>query len=121
MSIISKVLLTLVSLLFFYIMYLETFQTTSKKTSQVFNISQNDLSQPALNTLFKNQGIYNGLIGLVLLYSTFISKNGIELSYVMLLYILGVATYGAMTSNKSILIKQGGLPILALISLILFH
>ena len=82
MNIISIILTLLVAVLFFYIMYLETFVTDSDSTSRVFNISKEELKRPNLNILFKNQAIYGGL-----------------------------------TSDKKIILKQGGLPILALISL----
>ena len=118
MSILSIILVTLVAMLFFYIMYLETFATDSESTSRVFNISQEELRKTNLNTLFKNQGIYNGLLGVALLYGTFLSKNPVEIVAMLLIYIILVAIYGGLTSDKKIILKQGGLPILALISLL---
>ena len=118
MSILSTMLVTLVVMLFFYIMYLETFATDSESTSRVFNIPQEELRNARLNTLFKNQGIYNGLLGVALLYGTFLSKNPVEIVAMLLIYIILVAIYGGLTSDKKIILKQGGLPILALLSLL---
>ena len=112
MSILSTVLVTLVAMLFFYIMYLETFATDSESTSRVFNIPQEELRKTSLNTLFKNQGVYNGLLGVALLYGTFLSKNPVEIVAMLLIYIILVAIYGGLTSDKKIILKQGGLPIL---------
>lgn len=116
MSIISTVLIFLVALEFFYIMYLETFATTSDATSRVFNLTKEELKRADLNTLFKNQGIYNGLIGLGLLYSVFLSSASLEISRLLLVYIILVALYGGFTSNKKIILTQGGLAIIAIIS-----
>ena len=118
MNIISIILTLLVAVLFFYIMYLETFVTDSDSTSRVFNIDKEELKRPNLNTLFKNQGVYNGLIGVGLLYGTFFSKNPKEIVGMLLIYIILVAIYGGVTSDKKIILKQGGLPILALITLL---
>lgn len=118
MSVLSTVLVTLVAFLFFYIMYLETFATDSESTSRVFNIPQEELKKSSLNTLFKNQGVYNGLLGVALLYGAFLSKNPVEIVAMLLIYIILVAIYGGLTSDKKIILKQGGLPILALISLL---
>ncbi len=118
MNIISIILTVLVAVLFFYIMYLETFATDSDSTSRVFNIDKEELKRPNLNTLFKNQGVYNGLIGVGLLYGTFFSKNPKEIIGMLLVYIILVAIYGSLTSDKKIILKQGGLPILALITLL---
>ena len=117
MNIISIILTVLVAVLFFYIMYLETFATDSDSTSRVFNISKEELKRPSLNILFKNQGVYNGLLGVALLYGSFMSKNPKEIVGMLLVYIILVAIYGGLTSDKRIILKQGGLPILALISL----
>ena len=57
MNIISIILTMLVAVLFFYIMYLETFATDSDSTSRVFNISKEELKRPNLNTLDKNANI----------------------------------------------------------------
>ncbi|MFC3932542.1 DUF1304 domain-containing protein [Streptococcus dentapri] len=113
MSIYTTILSILVALEFFYIMYLETLATTSANTSRVFGISQEELRQPALNTLFKNQGVYNGLIGLGILYGLAFNNS---LILPIMIYIVLVAAYGAATSNPKILLTQGGLAILTIAS-----
>ena len=116
MSIITLILGTLVALEFFYIMYLETFATASETTARVFNMTKNELETPSLNTLFKNQGVYNGLIGILLLIALFVIPSPVWTG-LLLGYIILVAAYGAATSDPKILFKQGGIAILALISL----
>lgn len=116
MSTITIGLIMFVALEFLFIMYLETFATTSKRTQRVFNLSKEELERPSLNTLFKNQGTYNGLIGIGLLYSVFLSAAPVELSRLLLVYIILVALYSSITSDKKIILTQGGLAILALIA-----
>ncbi|HAR4838024.1 TPA: DUF1304 domain-containing protein [Staphylococcus aureus] len=118
MNIISTILIIFVTLEFFYIMYLETIATTSKKTSETFNISVDKLKDKNINLLLKNQGVYNGLIGVLLIYGLFISSNPKEICTAILVYIIGVAIYGGLSSNISIFFKQGTLPVLALISML---
>lgn len=116
MSIITIILSLLVALEHFYIMYLETFATHSSATSRVFELSQEELQRDSVNKLFKNQGIYNGLIGIFLLYAIFTTNT--ILVTIFLLYVIIVAIYGGITANRSIILKQGGLAILALLTLI---
>ena len=68
MSIITLILAGIVALEHLYIMYLETFATHSDMTSRVFNMSKEELQRDSVTNLFKNQGIYNGLIAVFLLY-----------------------------------------------------
>lgn len=113
MKIALQVLACLVAVEFFYIMYLETFATTSKKTAEVFQMDQEELSRPSVNTLFKNQGIYNGVLSVLTLIAAFaLGKIVLQL---VLAYMILVAAYGAVTSQPKILLMQGGLPILTLI------
>lgn len=79
MSILIKLFSTLVALEFFYIMYLETIATSSEKTAKVFGMSVEELKRKSVNTLFKNQGIYNGLISVLILLASwiFVSKVAI--------------------------------------------
>lgn len=113
MKIALQVLACLVAVEFFYIMYLETFATTSKKTAEVFQMDQEELSRPSVNTLFKNQGIYNGLLAVLTLIAAFaLGKIVLQL---VLAYMILVEAYGAVTSQPKILLMQGGLPILTLI------
>ncbi|GBG96083.1 DUF1304 domain-containing protein [Lactococcus termiticola] len=116
MSNITMILSLLVALEFFYIMSLETLATSSKVTARVFKMPQEELSRPSVQTLFKNQGVYNGLIGLGLLYALFFSASGLEILRLLLIYIILVALYGSFTSDKKIILTQGGLATLALAS-----
>ena len=72
MSIITTIFGTLVALEFFYIFYLETMATTSSNTARIFKMQEEELSRPSVTTLFKNQGVYNGLIGVLILIAIFI-------------------------------------------------
>lgn len=116
MTIWSIILTVVVAIEFFYIMYIQTIITTSNKTSRIFNIDQKELSQKSLNVLLKNQGVYNGLIGLGLLYGAFLSPNSLEVTRLLLVYIIIVASYGSVTSSKKIIFTQGGPALVALIS-----
>lgn len=101
-----------VALLFCYIFYLETIATTSDKTLATFNADKDMLAKPIVQNLFKNQGVYNGLLSIGLLYACFFSPNPIEISRLIHLYIIGVALYGAVTVKPKVLVMQGGLSII---------
>lgn len=115
MTILSKILATLVAVEFFYIMYLETFATTSEKTAKVFGLSKEELARKSVNTLLKNQGVYNGLIGILILLAIFLFASKIAV-IILMIYIILVALYGGITSNPSIILKQAGLAILTLLT-----
>lgn len=114
MPVITKVFATLVALEFFCILYLETIATTSEKTAKVFGMSVDELKRKSVNTLFKNQGIYNGLIAVLILFAVwvFVSETAVA---VLMCYIIAVALYGSLTSNPKIILMQGGLAIITLL------
>lgn len=118
MSKLTLILATLVALEFFYIMYLETFRTTSAKTAKVFKLTPADLSNPTVQTLFKNQGIYNGLLAVLILLAVFVFASKVA-TVILMSYIILVAIYGSLTSNPKIILMQGGLAILTLLSTLL--
>lgn len=115
MSIITKVLAVMTAIEFIYIMYLETFATSSDKTASVFHMEKEELQRTSVNTLFKNQGIYNGLLAVMILLAVFAfaSKTAV---IVLMVYIIAVALYGSFTSNPRIILMQGGIAILTLIT-----
>ncbi len=119
MSAIVKVSATLVALEFLYIMYLETIATASEKTAKVFNMEIEELKRKSVNTLFKNQGIYNGLLAVLILLAAWVFAS--ETAVIILMcYIIAVAIYGSITSNPKIILMQGGLAIVTLCLCLIF-
>ena len=113
MNILTTVIAALVALEHLYIMYLETIATASKSTSRVFGISTDRLKDKNISTLLKNQGVYNGLIAILLFFSVY--QQDLLWTRLLFGYIILVAVYGGLTSKPSIILKQGGLAILGLI------
>ena len=113
MSILTTVLAILVALEHLYIMFLETIATNSKSTSRVFGISIDQLKSKTIVTLLKNQGVYNGLIAVLLLVAVW--QQDLLWTRLLLGYVVLVALYGSLTSKPNIILKQGGLAILGLI------
>ena len=114
MNLITKILSVLVAVEFLYIFYLETIATASTKTSKVFGMTKTELRQKNVNILFKNQGVYNGLIAVMILLAVFVFAS--KTAVVCLMgYIVAVALYGSLTSNPKIILMQGGLAILTLL------
>lgn len=101
----------------FYIMYIETIATTSNQTSRIFGIPIETLKNPIVSTLLKNQGVYNGVVGVGILIGCIFNENTLLLF--SLISMVGVALYGGLTSNRSIIYKQGALPFVALVAQII--
>ena len=70
MSIFSTILASLVALEALYIMQLEMF-ASKEKLENVFGLSKEYLSMEEARVSMKNQGLYNGFIGVGLLFSRF--------------------------------------------------
>lgn len=119
MKVLGLVLATLTALEFLYIFYLETMITASDKTAKTFNMSVEELKRDSVNTLFKNQGVYNGLIGILLLVNLFVMQSAAQVLLILGLIIL-VAIYGGLTSNPKIILKQGGIAMLAFAVIAIF-
>ena len=113
MSTLTTVLAILVALEHLYIMFLETIATGSKSTSRVFGLSIDQLKSKTIATLLKNQGVYNGLIAVLLLIAVW--QQDLLWPRLLLGYVILVALYGSLTSKPNIILKQGGLAILGLI------
>lgn len=82
-------------------------------------MAKDELQRKSVTTLFKNQGIYNGLLAVFLLYGIF--TGNLEVTTIFVLFVIGAAGYGASTSSPKILLTQGGPAILTLISILLFN
>ncbi len=114
MSIVANIVVILTALEFVFIFYLETIATTSKRTASVFNMEQDELKKESVSLLFKNQGVYNLIIAVMLPVSLFLvhSKAAVVL---FLVNIIAVAAYGGISLNPRIFFKQGTLAVIALI------
>ena len=97
---------------------MESIATQSDATSRVFNMNKEELARPSVTSLFKNQGIYNALIGVFLIYGIYFSHS-LEIVTIFVLFVIGAAAYGALTADKKIILKQGGPAILTLLSILL--
>ncbi len=120
MQIAATIMAVLVAAEHFFILWLEMFNADSDMASAAFGVPRDLLKMPEVQTLFKNQGLYNGFLAVGILFSLFVipaaASTGATLCF--LACILVAAVYGSVTASKSIIVVQG-LP--ALIAFILVY
>lgn len=120
MTTIPLVLALIVAIEHVYIMYLEMFRSTSKAAQRSFGLDQKFLNDSRVQTLFKNQGLYNGFLAAGIFWGIFFSSTSWAVVTFFISCVLIAALYGGITSSKSILIKQGVPAGLTLLALFLF-
>ena len=104
MNTLTTVLAILVALEHLYIMFLETIATSSESTSRVFSISVDQLKSKTIATLLKNQGVYNGLIAVLLFVAVW--QQDLLWTRLLLGYVILAALYGSLTSKPSIIPRK---------------
>ena len=120
MTIVATILVALVALEHLYILWIEMFAWTTKGR-EVFKGALPDELFERTRGLAANQGLYNGFLAAGLIWGLTIADPlwSLRVQLFFLLWVVTAATYGAMRSSRSILLKQGLPAILALIALLL--
>jgi len=118
MEISAKILIGLVAVLHIYILWLEMFAWTTTGRKVFGKSLPADLFEPT-KAMAANQGLYNGFLAAGLIWSLLIKNS--EWSFNVACFFLGcvivAATYGAISVDKSIFVKQGIPAVLAMIVL----
>ncbi len=120
MTIVATILVALVALEHLYILWIEMFAWTTKGREVFKGVLPDELFERTRG-LAANQGLYNGFLAAGLIWGLTIADPllSLRVQLFFLLCVVTAATYGAMRSSPSILIKQGLPAILALFALLL--
>lgn len=120
MSFIYTLFPILVALEALYIMYLEMFGSI-KDQAKAFEIDPKVLAMPEVKSLLGNQGIYNGLLGLLIIATMLILPTPYETSVLLLemAFVLIAAIYGGFTATRKIWLVQGLPALIAILMLLI--
>ena len=120
MTIVATILVALVALEHLYILWIEMFAWTTKGREVFKGVLPDELFERTRG-LAANQGLYNGFLASGLIWGLTIPDPlwSLRVQLFFLLCVVTAATYGAMRSSPSILLKQGLPAILALFALLL--
>ncbi|RRG18385.1 DUF1304 domain-containing protein [Weissella viridescens] len=109
MQMLLLILTTLIGCLHLFIMGLEMFGKVEAQ-AKAFDMPLDFVSQASAQTALGNQGIYNGLFGLMILATNFILpvSQAAQNSFMtlLMLFVLGVGLYGGFTATKKIFLMQ---------------
>ncbi|MED4592175.1 DUF1304 domain-containing protein [Bacillus safensis] len=121
MNILAIILVGIVASEHIVIMLLEMFFMESKMAKRSFKLPEHLQKDPNVKVMFANQGLYNGFLAAGLIWGLILGSNtvGYMIQLFFILCVLIAAVFGGVTSNKSIIIKQGVPALLALIALML--
>ena len=122
MQILTLFLVALVALEHIGIAGLEMFGKPEQQ-AKAFDMPLDFVKDKHAQTALANQGIYNGLLG-VLILAMILFFTGTTLKIIMILlmlYVIIVAVYGAMTATRKIIFLQGLPAFIALIFVLFFY
>ncbi|NUP10702.1 MAG: DUF1304 domain-containing protein [Polyangiaceae bacterium] len=102
MTLLANVLTTLVAVFHVGFMVLEMFFWNHAVGQRVFQLPPDVLASSAV--LAANQGLYNGLLAVGLLWSTWTSKRDVQAFFLGWVVVAGI--FGAATAKLSILFTQ---------------
>ncbi|MNH94809.1 hypothetical protein D3C73_474350 [compost metagenome] len=102
-------------------MLLEMIFSTSKAAQRSFGVTEDFLKDPRVKTLFANQGLYNGFLAAGLFWGAVFAPASYNTSIQLffLACVIIAALFGAVTSNRGILIKQGLPAMIAIVFVLL--
>lgn len=114
---ITAILVFLSAMEHIFIFVLEMFFSESRIVQKNFNLDLEYLKDERTKIMLANQAVYNGFLASGLLWS--LGTSNLSVAVFFLLCVVCAAVYGAVTVNKRILLIQGGIAILGLISVFL--
>ncbi|GFZ33074.1 membrane protein [Clostridium zeae] len=116
---IIAVLVFLVAAEHIFILMLEMFYIKTSAAKRAFGLDSKLLEIKEVRVLFANQGLYNGFLAAGLFWSFFVPEAMVTpLRVFFLACVIIAALYGSITANKKIIVKQGGLAILAMLAIL---
>lgn len=120
MKLLSIILVSIVALEALFIMVLEMFLTQTPLARRAFDLSADYLAKKNARVSLANQGLYNGFIGVGIIFSLLVLSGEAQLQMLYFFdgFVIVAAIFGALTANKKILITQGLPAMLAMIALI---
>lgn len=118
MNIVSMILIGLLGVLHLGIMGLEMFAKPAVQAKS-FGMSEKFVTQPEARKALANQGIYNGMLGVLLLASLVVLSGGsqVVLGRLLAAFVLVVGLYGGFTVTRKIWLIQAVPGLVTLISL----
>lgn len=116
-SAIPKIGILVVAALHLLFMVLETFLWTTPRGRRIFGQSVEEAQ--TTRVLAQNQGIYNGALGIALIYAAW--TGAATTAAVLLVLIVVVGAFGGLTAKRSILYIQALPAAVALVLLLLLR
>ncbi len=114
MTLVSRILVLLVAALHIGFLVLEMFLWTGPIGQRVFAMTPEFSARTAV--LAANQGLYNGLIAVGLLWSAI--RNNREYMIFFLLCVIGARVFGGLTAKTTILYMQAAPALVALLAVL---
>lgn len=110
MSMVATGVVLLVALLHFGFMFLESVSWTQPRGRKIFGLSAQDAQ--TTKVLAMNQGVYNGMVGVGLVWATL--TGNLPTEAFLLVFVIVVGLFGALTVKPTIFVLQALPAIIAL-------